>query len=90
MIQQQQEEETGTDKAPAPCTDFDMAYFNSYAHLGIHEEMIKVPSVPIFLWFYLFIIFQLWMFEDIELYFLFTLKFSIFILWISLFVSEFF
>ncbi|CAN0909002.1 Probable protein arginine N-methyltransferase 6 [Linum grandiflorum] len=25
----------------APCTDFDMAYFNSYAHVGIHEEMIK-------------------------------------------------
>ncbi|PON68179.1 Protein arginine N-methyltransferase [Parasponia andersonii] len=24
-----------------PCTDFDMAYFNSYAHVGIHEEMIK-------------------------------------------------
>ncbi|KAL9229974.1 hypothetical protein vseg_005378 [Gypsophila vaccaria] len=30
------------DKEPAPpCTDFDVAYFNSYAHLGIHEEMIK-------------------------------------------------
>lgn len=26
----------------APCTDFDMAYFHSYAHVGIHEEMIKV------------------------------------------------
>ena len=25
-----------------PCTDFDMAYFHSYAHLGIHQEMIKV------------------------------------------------
>lgn len=24
-----------------PCTDFDMAYFHSYAHVGIHEEMIK-------------------------------------------------
>lgn len=24
-----------------PCTDFDMAYFHSYSHLGIHEEMIK-------------------------------------------------
>ncbi|KAK1390207.1 Ribosomal L11 methyltransferase, PrmA [Heracleum sosnowskyi] len=24
-----------------PCTDFDMAYFHSYAHLSIHEEMIK-------------------------------------------------
>ncbi|XP_059454136.1 probable protein arginine N-methyltransferase 6 isoform X2 [Corylus avellana] len=25
-----------------PPTDFDMAYFHSYAHVGIHEEMIKV------------------------------------------------
>ena len=25
-----------------PCTDFDMAYFQSYSHVGIHEEMIKV------------------------------------------------
>lgn len=25
-----------------PCTEYDVAYFNSYAHLGIHEEMIKV------------------------------------------------
>ncbi|KAL8153804.1 hypothetical protein V2J09_011564 [Rumex salicifolius] len=24
-----------------PCTDFDVAYFQSYSHLGIHEEMIK-------------------------------------------------
>ncbi|KAF3457778.1 hypothetical protein FNV43_RR02437 [Rhamnella rubrinervis] len=24
-----------------PCTDFDMAYFHSYAHVSIHEEMIK-------------------------------------------------
>ncbi|KZV50790.1 putative protein arginine N-methyltransferase 6 [Dorcoceras hygrometricum] len=29
------------DRAPLPCTDFDVAYFHSYAHLGIHEEMIK-------------------------------------------------
>lgn len=36
---QQQQQET-TD-AP-PCTDFDMAYFQSYSHVGIHEEMIKV------------------------------------------------
>ncbi|XP_022725925.1 probable protein arginine N-methyltransferase 6 isoform X3 [Durio zibethinus] len=28
-------------KSPPPCTDFDMAYFHSYAHVGIHEEMIK-------------------------------------------------
>ncbi|KAL8105685.1 putative protein arginine N-methyltransferase 6 [Apium graveolens] len=25
----------------SPCTDFDVAYFQSYNHLGIHEEMIK-------------------------------------------------
>lgn len=25
-----------------PCTDFDVAYFQSYSHVGIHEEMIKV------------------------------------------------
>ncbi|XP_030522723.1 probable protein arginine N-methyltransferase 6 isoform X2 [Rhodamnia argentea] len=29
------------EQKPPPCTDFDMAYFHSYAHLGIHEEMIK-------------------------------------------------
>lgn len=29
-----------------PCTDFDVAYFQSYSHLGIHEEMIKV-SFPL-------------------------------------------
>ncbi|CAL8098423.1 unnamed protein product [Prunus armeniaca] len=34
--QQQQQQQQG-----APCTDFDMAYFHSYAHVGIHEEMIK-------------------------------------------------
>ncbi|XWS54360.1 hypothetical protein CRYUN_Cryun10bG0083500 [Craigia yunnanensis] len=32
----QQEQDT-----PPPCTDFDMAYFHSYAHVGIHEEIIK-------------------------------------------------
>jgi len=30
-----------TPPPPPPCTDFDMAYFHSYAHVGIHEEMIK-------------------------------------------------
>lgn len=35
--QQQQQQQQGV-----PCTDFDMAYFHSYAHVGIHEEMIKV------------------------------------------------
>lgn len=30
-----------------PCTDFDMAYFHSYAHVGIHEEMIKVGAFSI-------------------------------------------
>ncbi|CAN1254902.1 Probable protein arginine N-methyltransferase 6 [Linum perenne] len=29
------------DQNATPCTDFDMAYFHSYAHVGIHEEMIK-------------------------------------------------
>ncbi|KAL7002121.1 putative protein arginine N-methyltransferase 6 [Sarracenia purpurea var. burkii] len=29
------------DRDPPPCTDFDMAYFHSYSHVGIHEEMIK-------------------------------------------------
>ncbi|KAL5721295.1 type I protein arginine methyltransferase [Ranunculus cassubicifolius] len=31
----------GTEKPNPPCTDFDMAYFQSYSHVGIHEEMIK-------------------------------------------------
>ncbi|CDY24566.1 BnaC05g32500D [Brassica napus] len=30
-----------TQESPPPCTDFDVAYFHSYAHVGIHEEMIK-------------------------------------------------
>ncbi|XP_057777033.1 probable protein arginine N-methyltransferase 6 isoform X2 [Salvia miltiorrhiza] len=38
----QQQEQHETERPPRPCTDFDVAYFNSYAHLGIHEEMIKV------------------------------------------------
>ncbi|KAG4906153.1 hypothetical protein AAZX31_20G000300 [Glycine max] len=29
------------DQPRPPCTDFDVAYFHSYAHLGIHQEMIK-------------------------------------------------
>ncbi|KAL3635858.1 putative protein arginine N-methyltransferase 6 [Castilleja foliolosa] len=33
----QQEKEKGS----TPCTNYDVAYFHSYAHLGIHEEMIK-------------------------------------------------
>ncbi|KAM6545840.1 hypothetical protein CsatB_026576 [Cannabis sativa] len=35
-LQQQQQQQ----QRP-PCTEFDMAYFHSYAHVGIHEEMIK-------------------------------------------------
>ncbi|GAV62341.1 PrmA domain-containing protein [Cephalotus follicularis] len=31
----------GESTAAPPCTDFDVAYFHSYAHVGIHEEMIK-------------------------------------------------
>ncbi|KAG2246800.1 hypothetical protein Bca52824_086428 [Brassica carinata] len=30
-----------TPKSPLPCTDFDAAYFHSYAHVRFHEEMIK-------------------------------------------------
>ncbi|KAI5678565.1 hypothetical protein M9H77_09515 [Catharanthus roseus] len=37
----QENEEDREKPAPPPCTDFDMAYFHSYAHVGIHEEMIK-------------------------------------------------
>jgi len=32
-----------------PWTDFDVAYYHSYAHLGIHQEMIKVTYLPSFL-----------------------------------------
>lgn len=35
----------------SPCTDYDMAYFHSYAHLGIHQEMIKVLTLPLFCYF---------------------------------------
>ncbi|EYU35549.1 hypothetical protein MIMGU_mgv1a006760mg [Erythranthe guttata] len=38
VYQQPQQE---AESPPPPCTDFDVAYFHSYAHLGIHEEMIK-------------------------------------------------
>lgn len=27
---------------PPPCTDYDMAYFKAYSHIGVHEEMLKV------------------------------------------------
>nr|VDC77052.1 unnamed protein product [Brassica rapa] len=33
-----------TPKSPLPCTDFDAAYFHSYAHVRIHEEMIKASQ----------------------------------------------
>ncbi|KAK4373447.1 hypothetical protein RND71_008831 [Anisodus tanguticus] len=39
--QQQHEDEEEREKPATPCTDFDTAYFHSYAHVGIHEEMIK-------------------------------------------------
>ncbi|XP_015697154.2 probable protein arginine N-methyltransferase 6.2 [Oryza brachyantha] len=26
---------------PPPCTDYDMAYFKAYSHIGVHEEMLK-------------------------------------------------
>lgn len=38
----------------SPCTDYDMAYFHSYAHLGIHQEMIKVFNSTIFLFQFCF------------------------------------
>ncbi|PHU17273.1 putative protein arginine N-methyltransferase 6.2 [Capsicum chinense] len=38
---QREEEEEEREKPAPPCTEFDTAYFNSYAHVGIHEEMIK-------------------------------------------------
>lgn len=49
VLEHQQQQQTER-KPTTPCTDFDVAYFNSYAHVGIHEEMIKVfflltPSV---------------------------------------------
>lgn len=40
--QQHNEDEEEREKPAPPCTEFDTAYFNSYAHVGIHEEMIKV------------------------------------------------
>lgn len=40
-----QDKEDDREKAsPLPCTNFDAAYFDSYGHVGIHEEMIKVCS----------------------------------------------
>ncbi|KDP40475.1 hypothetical protein JCGZ_24474 [Jatropha curcas] len=35
------EQQSEDEQNVTPCTDFDMAYFHSYAHVGIHEEMIK-------------------------------------------------
>lgn len=40
-----------SESSPPPCTDFDVAYFHSYAHVGIHEEMIKVLSFFFFFFF---------------------------------------
>lgn len=39
--------QTNTNNHQSPCTDFDVAYFQSYNHLGIHEEMIKVCVILI-------------------------------------------
>ncbi|XP_059308893.1 probable protein arginine N-methyltransferase 6 [Lycium ferocissimum] len=41
VYQQQHGDEEEREKPAVPCTDFDTAYFHSYAHVGIHEEMIK-------------------------------------------------
>lgn len=45
--------QNNTNNHQSPCTDFDVAYFQSYNHLGIHEEMIKVCVVliVIVMWF---------------------------------------
>jgi protein arginine N-methyltransferase 6 len=39
----------GEEQKVTPCTEFDKAYFNSYAHVGIHEEMIKVSENDVIL-----------------------------------------
>jgi len=35
---------SGANQHPAapPCTDYDVAYFKAYSHIGVHEEMLKV------------------------------------------------
>ena len=56
-------------KTAPPCTDFDMAYFHSYAHVGIHEEMIKVflllPLLATYLFLTGFILFSQYFFRHI-------------------------
>nr|VDD51978.1 unnamed protein product [Brassica oleracea] len=49
-----------TPKSPLPCTDFDAAYFHSYAHVRIHEEMIK----GIFFFVYPLV----WLFSFLQVY----------------------
>ena len=34
--------------AAPPCTDYDMAYFKAYSHIGVHEEMLKVRPTPLY------------------------------------------
>lgn len=46
----EQQPQLEAEQKVTPCTDFDMASFHSYAHVGIHEDKIKV-SIEIF--FYL-------------------------------------
>ncbi|KAJ4710517.1 protein arginine methyltransferase 6 [Melia azedarach] len=41
VSEQEQEQQQNERKPATACTDFDVAYFHSYAHVGIHEEMIK-------------------------------------------------
>ncbi|XP_066338108.1 probable protein arginine N-methyltransferase 6.2 [Miscanthus floridulus] len=38
---------SGANQHPAapPCTDYDVAYFKAYSHIGVHEEMLKVYAV---------------------------------------------
>lgn len=53
------------DISAPPCTDFDKAYFQSYSHVGIHEEMIKVTDFVFDILlcivdFVLFFVFEFW------------------------------
>jgi hypothetical protein len=34
-----------THPAAPPCTDYDVAYFKAYSHIGVHEEMLKVTPL---------------------------------------------
>jgi hypothetical protein len=44
MVSPQGQVAPGAHPHPAapPCTDYDVAYFKAYSHIGVHEEMLKV------------------------------------------------